>query len=319
MLNITVVVCTHSLENYSNLKAALASISEQTYPPGEIIVVVDGNAVLYKKIIAEYGSRDTTRVILLEKNMGISAARNAGIREAKGDVIAFIDDDAVAGKDWLKELSRVYRDYQAIAAGGKILPDWTKGPGPDYFPEELFWLVGVTNTGFADEKIVEVRNTFGPNMSFRKEVFQKAGLFSSVFGFSGVSLVQAEEPEMALRMKKHFGRGVIYNPGAIVYHKINSSKVRIGVLIKRAFFQGYSKALLKKTEIVKDPLKTENDYLRFLLFKRIPMRLFKLNHITDIKKGLVLIVVVIGVGAGYIYGCLKRGATSQPEPNTEGA
>jgi glucosyl-dolichyl phosphate glucuronosyltransferase len=300
-----VVVCTHSLENYSNLIETLASIFSQTLHPGEIIVVVDGNKGLYEKISADYCNQKMIETILLEKNRGISEARNAGILKAKGDILAFIDDDAVADKDWLKELASVYQEHQAMAAGGKILPCWTNGTNPNYLPEELYWLVGVTNIGFAEEKIVEVRNTFGPNMSFKKEVFQKAGLFNHGFGFSGSGLVQAEEPEMSLRMKKHFGKGVIYNPGAIVYHKISPSKLRIGVLVKRAFFQGYSKALLKKAEVVENSLKIEGSYLRFLLFKRIPARLFRINHPAEIKKGCILIIVVLGVGLGYIYGRMK--------------
>jgi glucosyl-dolichyl phosphate glucuronosyltransferase len=300
-----VVVCTHSLENYSNLTGTLDSLLKQTIHPAEIIIVVDGNKGLYEKIRADYSSLKMINTLLLGKNRGISEARNAGILKAGGAILAFIDDDAIADKDWLKELAAMYQEFQAVAAGGKILPRWTNGAAPDYFPEEVYWLVGVTNIGFAEDKVSEIRNTFGPNMSFKKEVFQQAGLFSGGFGFSGTSLVQAEEPEMALRMKKHFGKGVMYNPKAIVYHNVNASKVKIGVLVKRAFFQGYSKALLKKREIVGDSLKTESSYLRFLLFKRIPARLFRINHAAEIKKGFVLIMVVMGVGLGYIYGRLK--------------
>jgi glucosyl-dolichyl phosphate glucuronosyltransferase len=301
-----VVVCTHSLDNYSNLQETLASILRQTIRPVEILVVVDGNAELAEKIRVDYINQKTIQIVLLEKNRGISEARNAGILKAKGEIIAFIDDDATADKNWIKELAAIYQKYQVVAVGGKILPVWINGKMPDYFPEELYWLVGVTNIGFAEEKVVEVRNTFGPNMSFKKEVFQKAGLFSRGFGFSGTSFIQAEEPEMSLRMKKHFGQGVMYNPGAIVYHKINPSKARFNILIKRAFFQGYSKALLQKMEVTEGSLKTESNYLRFLLLKRIPSRLLKVYRISEIKKGFTLIAAIVGVGMGYIYCRFRR-------------
>ena len=61
-------------------------------------------------------------MILNEKNLGLSESRNKGIKGAKGDIIAFFDDDAVADVDWLKELERMYMEYDAIAVGGKLLP-----------------------------------------------------------------------------------------------------------------------------------------------------------------------------------------------------
>jgi len=81
-------------------------------------------------------------VILNEENLGLSESRNKGIKEAKGDVIAFFDDDAVADEDWLKELERMYEEKDAIAAGRKLLPFWTNEK-PKFLPGEYYWLVGV--------------------------------------------------------------------------------------------------------------------------------------------------------------------------------
>jgi GT2 family glycosyltransferase len=267
-------------------------------------VVVDGNQALHARIAAVFGKGSVLKLILLEKNRGVSQARNAGIQAAKGDIIVFMDDDAVAENDWLEKIVYTYESCDAISVGGKILPTWL-GKKPDYFPEELYWLVGVTHKGFAEDKICEVRNTYGPNMSFRKEVFQKAGMFSSGFGFSGVSCVQAEEPELALRMRKHCGKGVMYNPEAIVYHKIHPSKVGIKMLFKRSFYQGYSKALIGKLETTENAMNTEKSFLRFLLLKRIPLKIFRIDRISEIKKGWVLIMSITGVGLGYVYGCVK--------------
>jgi glucosyl-dolichyl phosphate glucuronosyltransferase len=303
---VSVVVCTHAFKDYPFLKEALKSLLGQTYSQKEITLVVDGNADLYRRILSDYQAENRLRVILLEDTMGISEARNAGIRESKGDILAFIDDDATAEKDWIEQLVAVYVKYNAIAVAGKILPDWIGGPVPDFFPEELYWLVGVTNLGFAQDTITEVRNAYGSNMSFKKIVFDQAGLFSHGFGFTGKACVQAEEPELSLRMKKKFSRGVIYNPEAIVYHKIPSSKVKLGTLYRRSFYQGYSKALIKKIDSVKDPLNTERSYLRYLLIKSIPGRLKKFYHPSELKKVFVLIVSIIGVGLGFVFGSAQR-------------
>jgi glucosyl-dolichyl phosphate glucuronosyltransferase len=299
------VICTHSLNDYLKLKEAVASIVAQTYQAGEIILVVDGNPELYQKIRQDLGQKEPFKVILLKQNMGISGARNAGIGAASGEIIAFMDDDATAKKDWIETLIATYKKYDAISVGGKILPDWEAGAAPDYFPEELYWLVGVINQGFADDKIGEVRNTFGPNMSFKKSVFEEIGVFNQGFGFSGNSCVQAEEPELSLRMKKKFSRGVTYNPQAIVYHKIPRSKLKIGLLIKRSFYQGYSKALINKLDKSTDPLNTERTYLKYLILKSIPGRLKKFYRLSELKKVFVLIASIAGVGLGFLFGSVK--------------
>ena len=279
----------------------------QTHHEIEVIIAVDGNAELHEKVSAHYVDNKAVRTILLKENVGVSGARNAGISAAKGDVIAFIDDDAIAEKGWIENLLSAYSENDAVAVGGKILPVWL-GAKPDYLPEELYWLAGVTHEGFAEERIVEVRNTFGPNMSFRREVFQKAGLFNENLGFArkGLSYIQAEEPEFALRMRRELGKGVMYNPRAVVYHKIPLEKVRINVLLRRAFYQGYSKALLKKLNISADPEATERSYLKALLLEYIPRRLKRFYRLTELKKLLMLIASIVAVGLGFVYGYVKR-------------
>jgi GT2 family glycosyltransferase len=304
---VSAVVCTHSLDNYPNLVEAVDSLLSQTHTEMEVIVAVDGNVELYEKVSAHYGGNKTVSALLLKENVGVSGARNAGIKAAKGDVIAFIDDDAVAEKRWIENLLSTYREYDAAAVGGKVLPVWLGGK-PDYLPEELYWLAGITHEGFAEEKVVEVRNTFGPNMSFKKEVFQKAGMFNENLGFArkGTSYIQAEEPEFALRMRRELGKGVIYNPKAVVYHKIPPAKVKVGLLLKRAFYQGYSKALLKKLSISADSVATERSYLKALLLKHIPGRLKRFYRLTELKKLLMLFACIGAVGLGFMYGYVKR-------------
>ena len=316
---ISVVVCTHSLEDYPKLVKAVESLLAQTHRAREIIVSVDGNPDLYARFVSQYQSHPEVRAVLLEKNSGVSEARNAGIRVAKGEAIAFMDDDAMADKDWLKQLLAIYQESDAVAVGGKILPIWPERR-PDYLPEELDWLVGVTNDGFAAEKVTEVRNTYGPNMSFRREVFREVGLFSRVFGFLGKSYVQAEEPELAIRMKRRFGKGMIYNPKAIVYHHIPPSKLKVGCLLKRSFFQGYSKALVRKLDASTDSIDTERSYLKYLLLNRIPRRMSRAYHPAELKKVFILVASMTCVVLGFIYGNVKRTTVAKaPVPNAGSA
>ena len=307
---VSVVVCTHSLDNLQNLKQAVDSLSAQTYQNMEIIIVIDGNDRLYSKVSEIYDGNGGIRIVALKDNMGLSGARNAGVREARGDVIAFFDDDAFADEKWVENLVCIYKERNAIAVGGKVLPVWLNGR-PDYMPEELDWLVGVTNKGFAKEKVTEVRNTYGPNMSFKREVFDAVGFFNEKLGFAkrGAAYLQGEEAEFTLRMTTRFGKGVMYNSEAVVYHKIPPLKTKIKVLLRRAFYQGYSKASIKKGGHLPDTLATEKSYLSDLLFKYIPRRakgVFSKGCSGEIKKLILLVSVIVSVSLGFLYGYLKK-------------
>lgn len=307
---VSIIVCTHSLDNFQNLTDAVDSLLNQTHKETEIIIVVDGNQELYAKIMELYNAHGNIKIMVNEESLGAFGAGNVGIKVAQGDIIAFLDDDAVGDRRWIENLVDIYNRSDAISVGGKILPIWLTGK-PDYFPEELGWLVGITHKGFADEKVHEIRNTFGPNMSFKKEVFEKIGFLNEKLGFAkgGTTYMQGAEPEFALRMKNELGKGVIYNPEAIVYHKIPPSKTRARTLLRRAFYQGYSKALMKRRSPSPETLATEESYLKDLFFKYIPrrvMRIFSANYVKEIKQLSFLTATIISVGLGFLYGYAKR-------------
>ncbi len=306
---VSVIVCTYRSDNFENVLDVVASLLNQTYRKTEIIIVVDGNEQLREKLATTYNTHDNIQVVASEESIGVSGARNLGIKRARGDILAFIDDDAIAEKKWIESLVNTYQKSDAIAVGGTVLPIWL-AKKPDYLPEELYWLVGLTYEGFAKEGVTEVRNALGPNMSFKKEVFEKLDLFNENFGFTkkGSSYIQAEEPEFALRMKNKFGKGFIYNPELVVYHKVSKQKTRLRILLRRAFYQGYSKALLKKLSHSPRPLTPEESYLKNLLLRYIPRRIRRvflwLEPLAEMKRLLVLLVTILAVGLGFIYGQL---------------
>jgi glycosyltransferase involved in cell wall biosynthesis len=185
---VSIIICTYRSERYEDFVEAVNSLLSQSYNNLEIVVVVDGNRELYDRILKS-GIEEADKVkgkikvILNEENMGLSASRNKGIKEAKGDIIAFFDDDAVADKNWVKELVKMYEEHDAIAAGGKILPKWVTKK-PKYLPEEYYWLVGATHKGFPGE-VTEVRNTFGSNLSFKADVLRELEGFRGEMGMKG--------------------------------------------------------------------------------------------------------------------------------------
>ena len=295
---ISIIICTHQTQRYLDFIEAINSLLTQNYKNREIIVVVDGNEELYRKISR---NKSVDKIIFNDKNLGLSESRNKGIKEASGDAIAFFDDDAVADKNWLKELVKIYEEKEAIAAGGKLLPKWVTKK-PSFLPEEYYWLIGATHKGFPEE-VTEIRNTFGSNLSFKADVLRELGGFKSEMGVKGKGLLQGEETELCERMRNKFGKGVIYNPKAVVYHKVFPERLKMTFLLKRAFWQGYSKRMMKELGYSMDE---ESVFVKNLIFKSIPERLKPSP--TNLLQLVFLGILTIAIACGYTFRCLDFSA-----------
>ncbi|MCY4732626.1 glycosyltransferase [Natronomonas gomsonensis] len=304
-MKVSVVICTYTEEMYEHFEDALESVREQTYDDIEIVVVVDGNEALYERIQGDYGGGEGLVLYCNEENVGLSASRNNALELVSGDVVALIDDDAVADERWVEELVFVYESTDAIAAGGKMTPLWVASK-PEFLPEEFYWLVGVTHRGFA-EPGEEVRNTFGSNISFKTEVMKELGGFESQVGRQGEKNLQAHETEFCARMREEYGRGVVYNPDAKVGHKVFEWRTDKQWLLERSFWQGYSKRAME-TLVSEESSEEESDFLKQLLVEFIPSRLKGLltdPSVPKAKQLVTLFLLTATVGVGYLYGLLK--------------
>ncbi|MEP2706528.1 MAG: glycosyltransferase family A protein [Roseibium sp.] len=119
-LTISVVVCAHTLDRLSHIRKMVCSVKDQTYSLYSLIIVCDYSDALHAVLEAEYPD------IPIQKNVfekGLSGARNTGIQNAQGDIIAFLDDDAIAQPNWLEKIAAVYDDPSIMAVGGHIEPE----------------------------------------------------------------------------------------------------------------------------------------------------------------------------------------------------
>ncbi|AOW80032.1 glycosyl transferase family 2 [Halodesulfurarchaeum formicicum] len=304
-MKVSVIICTYADEMYEHFQDAVESIENQTYDDIEMVLVSDGNQAVYERMQADYNDQPNTIVTRTAENVGISAARNHGVEKATGDVVAQIDDDAIADPHWVEELVSVYEDTDAVAVGGKMVPEWVDDK-PSFLPEEFYWLIGVTHRGFA-EPGEEVRNTFGSNISFRKSVFEKLNGYNTDIGRKGGREIQAEEPEIGIRLQDEFESGVFYNPEAKVAHKIFEYRTDPIWIAKRAFWQGYSKRGIKNILPDAGP-QEESHFLLFLLVNSLPqktVKIFKQPSIKSVNQLIWLIGLTGIVGLGYVYGIIR--------------
>jgi GT2 family glycosyltransferase len=311
-MKVSVIISTYSLDMYEEFSDAVESVISQTYDNIEILAVIDGSEnsdIVHEQTLSDYGGK--VRVHENEENVGVIEGRNRGAEIATGDVIAFMDDDAVADEDWVEELVDTYERRDAIAVGGRMEPIWVSNR-PKFLPEEFYWLVGATYEGFPEEE-TEVRNTFASNISFRREVFLELGGFGLLSGGrKGDKNIQGGETELGLRMRREYGEGVVYNPDAVVGHKVYEHRTRARWLLDRAFWQGYSKRAMEVLSPSEDGagIEEEEDYLSMILFEATPRRLVNLVKRPSVEmtvKLFMMYVFTFCVGMGYLYGIVRGG------------
>ena len=295
---------------YEHFCEAADSILTQTHEDTELVIVVDGTPSVYAQVVDDYGDCDDTVITCNDENKGLLTSRNRGAKLASGDAVAFIDDDAIADKEWVSQLVRAYNEEDAVAVGGKMVPDWVAGK-PSYLPEEFYWLVGATHRGFADGP-GEVRNTFGSNISFRADVFENLGGFdTNIGGRKGEKNLQSGETELCVRLQQKYGQGVWYDPSAEVLHKVFSYRTSPRWLADRAFWQGYSKRVM---EIATDESATEeSDFAYRLLTQFVPNRIRDLIHSPSAQGVIQLIslfILTFTVAFGYAYGVFHDQTTT---------
>ncbi len=255
-LDISVVICIYTEKRWDDFLLAIDSVQQQSISPREIIVIVDHNPSLLERVRAH-----VTGVVVVENSetRGLSGARNSGIRAARGAVVAFLDDDAVAAPRWLEELHAGYKDPAVIGVGGAIKPMWVDGR-PQWFPEEFNWVVGCTYRGMPCTS-THVRNFLGCNMSFRREVFQAIGSFRNGMGRVYTRPLGCEETELCIRAVQNWPNSILlYKPSARVYHRVTANRVRWSYFLTRCYSEGLSKALVARFVGTKDGLASERVY-----------------------------------------------------------
>ncbi|MEJ2577931.1 MAG: glycosyltransferase family 2 protein [Kineosporiaceae bacterium] len=256
----TVVICTYTLERWDELCAAVESASTQSIVPDEIVVVADHNEELLGRIETDFGHRVTA--LPNTRTRGLSGARNSAVEHVHTDLVAFLDDDAVADPQWLARLVRPFTDATVNVTGSWADPRWPdSGTAPDFLPRELWWIVGCSYTG-QPRTAADVRNVLGCGMVFRREVFDLVGGFNEHLGRVGKIPLGGEETELCIRLRRQRPESrVVFEPSAVLHHQVSRERVRWSYLIRRSYAEGLSKALLARLAGTADATRAERSYL----------------------------------------------------------
>ena len=242
-LRATVVVCTCNRSRM--LVEACESALAVDFPADrwELVIVDNRSTDDTLQVAHDIGARHPGRVRVIEElEVGLSAARNAGIAVARGEIVAFLDDDAYPEPSWLAALDRTFADPAVQAAGGPVtpryagsLPDWLTGP---YLPYLTVWHPG-------PEPLALHYNEYprGANVAFRREAFERFGGFSTHLGRKGKTLLSGEETEICLRIERDGGE-IRYVPDAGVDHRVHAERITRDWMLARFGAQGRTEAII---------------------------------------------------------------------------
>lgn len=308
-VSVSVIICAYTDERLKDIHEAVGSVLTQTVKAHEVILAVDNNEELSHRLRSELPGQ--VSVVLNNRTPGLSETRNTGIRCSTGEIVAFIDDDAVAERTWLKELIAPFDDSRVMAVGGRALPIWPRGKPPFWFPGEFDFVIGCTD----HKKLMvredgEVRNVTGSNMAFRRVVFEKAGMWETTLGRCELGRKRfnpsgGEEAELCLRIKNSMPGGVIlFRPESVVNHKVVSRRATMRYVIDFCLREGHTRATMKRVvaQYDRNPLGAESTFLRRLIFGSIPRRLVRFYRLSGLAQVGVITANLSAMAAGYVLG-----------------
>jgi GT2 family glycosyltransferase len=260
-MKISVIICAHTEERWHDLVEAIESVMKQIVLPHQIVIAIDHNPALLGRVHEKFPE---ITVVENMQDRGLNGARNSGVAATTGDIIAFLDDDAIAQPDWLEQLQSAYSAESVVGVGGKINPLWLSGR-PVWFPEEFNWVVGCSYRGLP-EKTAAVRNLIGCNMSYRRSVIEQLGGFRNGIGHVGGRPQGDDETEFCIRLRQALpGAILLFQPCAQVSHKVPASRANWGYYRWRCYLEGRSKALLSRLVGANDGLSSERTYTMKIL------------------------------------------------------
>lgn len=284
-ISFSVVVSTKGRDSVYN---TIESLKQQTHPI-EIVLINDGSEKPIQLC--------NTDVLYLKnsKPRGLSICRNMGIKQSSGEVIAFIDDDAFADPNWIKEIKKCFKKGADIA-GGLIKPVW-KAKRPWWLKEWMYHLLGVNTPSHM---------IFGCNFAIRKNLLKEMNYwFEEKLGRKEGNMIAGDETTLFLKARKQNYK-ILFNEKAIVYHVISKERLSLKYFIPRFFWEGRTEARRGTT---REPFIGRLSNLLFYPYRIIKSK-FKVSLIEDF-------LLYIFFSIPYLYGMLHElifGATDYKEP-----
>jgi GT2 family glycosyltransferase len=239
----TVVICTRD-RAATLARAVEGALGQVRAAGGEVLVVDNASTDGTPALLAAMAARHAPLLrVTRESEVGLSAARNRGLAEMRGEIAVFLDDDAVPRPGWLDALVAPFRDERVACAGGRILL-YFSAPPPAWLTPPLHPALSAYDQGDEPRTIRygEADYPYGANIAFRRAAARACGGFSTRVGLRGGLQLQHEETDLCYRLERAGGE-VRYAPAAVVDHLISPDRLTPAWFLARHARGGESAAI----------------------------------------------------------------------------
>jgi GT2 family glycosyltransferase len=213
----------------------------------EVLAVDQSRDDRTRRVLAERFGGDPRIRYLHSEVTGSSHARNVGIAESRGDVVVFVDDDAVPVRGWLAAYVEAFREIRPPPGivGGRITLAW-EGPCPGWYPDPCKFILGTYDLGDDVREFPPGDLPISANFALRRASLPPGRAFDPALGFSpaGHGLLAAEDSELALRVLST-GARLYYHPRAHVVHHVTAHKLSRRYFLRRFYWHGRAVVRLK--------------------------------------------------------------------------
>lgn len=242
---VSVVICTHNRADW--LRGAIDSVLGQGVPDAEYeLLVVDNRSTDGTRALCEsYAGHPSFRFVY-EPELGLCHARNRGWREARGEHVAYLDDDAVAEPGWLTAIGQAFAsEPRAGVVGGKVEPIW-EVPQPHWLSDHLAWGLTIVDWPGGPKVIPDVRVEWlvGANMAMPRRVLEDVGGFEPRLDRVGSNMLSGGDVFLQRRIIER-GYLCVYEPAMAVRHLVPKARLERDWFARRYYWQGVSDAVME--------------------------------------------------------------------------
>lgn len=244
---LSIAVCTYNRADV--LPKCLESLVDQTTTPElfEVLIIDNNSTDDTKKIALDFCGKNTNFKYIFEEKQGLSQARNRAIAEAKGGFLAYIDDDAIADREWVKSILDCFAQTNADVVGGPvksfidadIIPRFYNAKSHDFYCGNERRRLQPPNFSFGFS---------GCNTCFKKSLFDEFGTYLTDLGMIGNKQRMGEDSEMGYRLLKA-GKIFYYEPEMKIDHYIRLQKTSFIGLLKRSYDTGIEIGRMIKNDL----------------------------------------------------------------------
>ncbi len=233
-LSLSIVICTYNRPDL--ISQVLSTLAEQDAPAEayEALVIDNASPGDIAAAVRPFAGRIPGLRCIREEQVGLSHARNSGYREARGEYVAYVDDDCKLPPEWVSTALRVIREVHPVMFGGPYRAFYMT-PKPKWYKDAYG-----SNEFAGTVRTLEV-NAYvtGGNMVIRKDALEDVGGFDPELGMTGMTMAYGEETALQDRLRERFGPDAIHiEPGLRVDHLVRPEKMSVLWIIRRRFLGG---------------------------------------------------------------------------------